>query len=98
MTTMAVHPSAPLDLADIQGNILTAYGKQGFPKGCFLLLNFRDAAKARALIEILRPRVTTAVRWPSAKTISTGAVVAERPKVTLNLAFTFLGRAHIVQQ
>ena len=83
--------AAPLDLADIQGNILTAYGKQGFPKGCFLLLNVRDAAKGRALLATLLPRVTTALRWPSAKSIPTGAVAVERPRVTLNIAFTFLG-------
>jgi len=83
--------AAPLDLADIQGNILTAYGKQGFPKGCFLLLNIRDAAKGRALLATLLPRVTTALRWPSAKSIPTGALVVERPRVTLNIAFTFLG-------
>jgi hypothetical protein len=27
-----------LDLADIQGNILSAYGKLGFPKGRFIAL------------------------------------------------------------
>lgn len=80
-----------LDFADIQGNVLTAYGKQGFPKGCFVLLNIRDAAKGRALIEALLPRVTSALRWPSAKAIPTGAIVPERPLVALNLAFTFLG-------
>ena len=32
-----------LDLADIQGNILAAYGKQGFPKGRAILLNVTDA-------------------------------------------------------
>ena len=88
---MPTPADAPLDYADIQGNVLTAYGKQGFPKGSFLLLNVRDAAAGRALIAALLPAVTTALRWPSAKAIATGAVVAQRPMVALNIAFTFFG-------
>jgi deferrochelatase/peroxidase EfeB len=81
-----------LELADIQGNILTAYGRLGFPKARYLLLNIRDASAGRAAIEFIRPLVTTALRWPSTRSqIPTGAVVVERPKVTLNLAFTFRG-------
>jgi Dyp-type peroxidase family len=81
-----------LELADLQGNILTAYGRLGFPKARYLLLNIRDAAAGRAAIEFIRPLVTTALRWPSTRSaIPTGAVAVERPKVTLNLAFTFRG-------
>lgn len=83
---------ADLELADLQGNILTAYGRQGFPKGRNLLINVRDAAKGRAFIEALRDQVTTALRWPSSKpNRPTGAVVVPRPDATLNLAFTFRG-------
>jgi deferrochelatase/peroxidase EfeB len=86
------HAAVDLDLADIQGNILTAYGRQGFPKGRFLLVNVRNAASGRAFVEFLRPRVTTAMRWPSRKpTRPTGKVTVPRPEVTINLAFTFMG-------
>lgn len=86
------HAVADLELADIQGNILTAYGRLGFPKGRFLLVNVRDAARGRAFIEFLRPRVTTALRWPSRKrSRPTGKVVVPRPDVTINIAFTFRG-------
>lgn len=85
-------PVNRLDMADIQGNILTAYGRLGFPKGRFILLNVRAPAAGRAFVERLRPRVTTALRWPSTrKGIPTGEVVVERPKVALNIAFTFRG-------
>ena len=84
--------AADLDLADIQGNILTAYGRLGFPKARFLLLNVRDPKAGREFVERLRTRVTTALRWPSRKPDRpTAAVVVPRPDVTLNLAFTFRG-------
>ena len=57
--------SPQLELADIQGNVLSAYGRLGFPKGRFLLLNIADADAGRNVIELLRRRVTTALRWPS---------------------------------
>ena len=88
---MSVH-AAKLELADIQGGVLTAYGRLGFPKARYLLLHVRDAVAGRAAIEFIRHRVTTALRWPSErKPIPTGDVAVPRPKVTINLAFTFTG-------
>ena len=84
----------PVDVeyADIQGGILTAYGRLGFPFGRFGLVCVHDAAAGRAFIEKLRHGVTTAVRWPSSKqAIPEGRVMVERPLVTLNLAFTYCG-------
>lgn len=81
-----------LELADIQGNVLSAYGRLGFPKGRFLLLNVADAVAGRTVIELLRRRVTTALRWPSArKPYPPGTIYQKRPAVTLNFAFTFRG-------
>ncbi len=81
-----------LELADIQGNILTAYGRLGFPKARYLLFHVGDAAAGRAFVEALHRRVTTALRWPSArprKVVIESSVT--RPLVTINLAFTFRG-------
>jgi deferrochelatase/peroxidase EfeB len=81
-----------LDLADIQGNILTAYGKQGFPKGRFITLHVDDAAKGRKLVNALLPEVTTALRWPSLRAkIPAGAVPVPRPQVAVNMAFSWCG-------
>jgi Dyp-type peroxidase family len=81
-----------LELADIQGNILAAYGKLGFPKGRTILINVRDPQAGRNLVETLRRRVTTALPWPTEKRKPMpGQVMAVRPKVTVNLAFTFRG-------
>ncbi|HUB63434.1 MAG TPA: hypothetical protein VL996_03165 [Methylocella sp.] len=80
-----------LDLADIQGNILTAYGKQGFPKGRFMLYRVERADLARRFITGLLPMITTALRWPSAQDIPTGPAEVPRPEVTVNIAFTWHG-------
>jgi deferrochelatase/peroxidase EfeB len=84
-----------LDLADIQGNILQAYGRQGFPKArCVLLhVNKNQAARARAFLDELRWKVTTAELWPSSKTTSLAAekITAKKPDVAINVAFTFRG-------
>ncbi len=84
--------SVQLELADIQGNILSAYGRLGFPKGRFLLLHVADGRAGRTLLDMLRRRVTTALRWPSArKPYPPGTVYQKRPAVALNFAFTFHG-------
>lgn len=80
-----------LELGDLQGGILSAYGKLGFPRARYLLFHVDSSAAGRAFVEALRPLVTTALRWPSRKGISTGKVEVPRPDCTLNLAFTFWG-------
>lgn len=79
------------NLADIQGNILTAYGRLGFPKGRNLCFNVRDSAKGRRFIETLVPKVTTALRWSSRKALGVGRLEVPRPKVAINVALTFEG-------
>jgi deferrochelatase/peroxidase EfeB len=80
-----------LDLADIQGNLLTAYGKQGFPKGRFMLFHVDRGDLARKFVTGLLPMITTALRWPSAQDIPTGKIKVPRPEVTVNIAFTWYG-------
>ena len=80
-----------LDLADIQGNILSAYGKQGFPKGRFMLFHIEEGNLARQSVTALLPMITTALRWPSSSDIPTGKKTVERPKVAVNIAFTWFG-------
>jgi len=81
-----------LDLADIQGNLLSAYGKQGFPKGRFITLHVDDARSARRFVTEMLPAITTALRWPSHRSKTpTGAVAVARPEVAINIAFTFYG-------
>lgn len=84
--------SVQLELADIQGNVLTAYGRLGFPKGRFLLLHVAKPPAGQKLLQMLRRQVTTALRWPSSKDeMVAGRVYQTRPEVALNFAFTFRG-------
>jgi Dyp-type peroxidase family len=85
-----------LDLADIQGNILQAYGRQGFPAGRCLLLHVNKGREqqAREALDKLRKEVTTAELWPSSRTQnlrSAYTITAVKPDVTVNIAFTFNG-------
>lgn len=79
--------------ADIQGNILGAYGKEGFPKGRAILLHVSKPEKGRQFLDHFYDRVTTAVRWESEKAYAAKADdnAPEKPAVTLNFAFTFNG-------
>ena len=84
--------SSTLELSDIQGNILTAYGRLGFPKARYLLFHVGDAAAGRAFVAALHRRVTTALRWPSTRPGAVpGKNLLTRPDVTVNIAFTFRG-------
>ncbi len=74
-----------LDRADIQGNILRAYGRMSFPFARYFFLHFRTQAAGRALLAALRPKLTTGANW-----IDVG-----KPKVTLNLALSCAGLARL---
>jgi Dyp-type peroxidase family len=88
-----------LDLPDIQGNIVRAYGGS-FPKARYLTVHFRDAEAGRAFVQAVVPRVTTAVKWttPSkdakkAYPSDGGATTIEKPRVCVNVAFSHRGLA-----
>ena len=71
-----------LDLDDIQGNVVRAYGKYSYPFARYFFLNISDPAKGRAFVGEVSKRVTTAARWPTPDA---------RPRCTLNIGFTFFG-------
>jgi len=73
-----------LDLADIQGNVVRAYGRYSFPVARYFFLQITDAAAGRTFVEAIRPRVTPATRWD-------GEGAASKPEVTLNVGFSFFG-------
>ena len=70
-----------LNLDDIQGNVPRAYGRFSFPFARYFFLHIEDAAKGREFVDEVRGKVTTAARWPE----------GEKPSVTLNIGFTFMG-------
>ena len=104
---------AKLDLADIQGGILRAYGRQGFPKARYLFFTVRDAgqgpgvrggraahhhhrrqvgepASRRATVRGHHPRVSDVIRDSEIDDYP-GLPRFEKPKVAVNIAFSFLG-------
>jgi len=72
---------AALDLADIQGDILRAYGNR-YGRTSYVLVGVGDAAGARQWLRDRVERVTTAVPWHGG-----------RPQSTFNVALTRAGLA-----
>jgi deferrochelatase/peroxidase EfeB len=79
-----------LDLSDIQGNIHRPYGRFGFPITRHLFFNVAEPVAGRHFVQGVRPRVTTAEPWGRVAT-STGVTEIQKPPITLNIGFTFLG-------
>ncbi len=70
-----------LDLTDIQGNIVKAYGSFGFFKARYLFLRVDNGDKGRDFVARITSKVTSAERWNK----------ASAPSVTTNMAFTYSG-------
>jgi Dyp-type peroxidase family len=68
-----------LNETDIQGFVLRGYN---YAYARYLFLHFEDAARARKLIGLLLPSITTGQRWDGGK-----------PQSTTNIAFTHRGLA-----
>lgn len=74
-----------LNLDDIQGNIPRAYGRYSFPFARYFFLHIHEEKAGRDFVNRARRKITTAARWtPETK-----------PKVTLNMAFTYPGLAKL---
>lgn len=82
--------SKTLDLRDIQGNIVRAYGRYGFPHARYFLFHIHEAVAGRRFLAALHPRVTTSERWRHAWEDDHGNLPAP-PPVTLNIALTWQG-------
>ena len=85
--------SKELDLADIQGNVIRAYGRFGYPQARYFFLNIQNAAAGRQFINALFPHVTSAIRWksPVPGQDYPGEERIDRPDVTLNIGFSYAG-------
>ena len=76
-----------LDLCDIQGNVVRAYGRFGFPIARYLLLNISNGPGGRSWLTSMIPSFTNSATWSN----EPGGVM--RPKVTLNIAINHAGLA-----
>ena len=74
--------STQLDLADIQGNTVVAYGRYGFPAARFVFFRVTSPEDGRLFVTEVASLVTTSVPCPNAE-------------VTTNIAFTYEGLKHL---
>ncbi len=74
--------STQLDLADIQGNTVVAYGRYGFPAARFVFFRVTSPEDGRLFVAEVASLVTTSVPCPDAE-------------VTTNIAFTYEGLKHL---
>jgi Dyp-type peroxidase family len=79
--------SGLLDLHDIQGNILKAYGRSGYPKGRYVFFHVHNAEEGRRFVQRLLPSVTTSAPWAPGAAAGRPA----KPSATTNVAFTYHG-------
>jgi deferrochelatase/peroxidase EfeB len=75
-----------MDLGDIQGNIVKAYGRFGFPVARHVFYNIGSAEVGRQFVTDITPLVTTSYPWTDPSTI---------PPVAMNIAFTYEGLRHL---
>ena len=75
-----------MDLGDIQGNIVKAYGRYGFPFARHTFYNVTSAEIGREFVRQITPLVTTSIPWRNKATI---------PLVATNIAFTYEGLRHL---
>lgn len=83
-----------LELEDIQGNVVRAYGRFRYPFARYFFLNIRDPKAGRAFVNAIRAKVTTAQRWVKPEDADkpiNDKDITKQPKVTLNIGFTFRG-------
>ncbi len=74
-----------LDLLDIQGNVIRAYGRFNFPFARYVFLNIRDHRRGREFVGKVTAEVTTAVKWDD------GPNPIRKPLSTVNIGFTYQG-------
>ena len=70
--------SEHLDLNDIQGNIVKAYGRYGYPMARYFFFRIRRSVGAREFVKRMTALVTTASN-------------NDLPSITTNIAFTYQG-------
>lgn len=78
--------AARLDLDDVQGNIVKAYGRYGFPVARYVFFHIKVPVAGRKFVGDMVPLVTTGVPWPD---------LSKTPQVATNIGFTYEGLRHL---
>jgi Dyp-type peroxidase family len=77
-----------LDLHDVQGNIIKAYPRFGYPRARYVFFRINDGQAGRDFLSDLLPLITTSAPWQLEGKAVDGSA---RPDVTTNVALTFEG-------
>lgn len=77
-----------LDYHDIQGNIIKAYGRFGYPKARYIFFKINIREQGRKFVESLIEIVTTSAAWSLTGSLENGT---KKPPATTNVAFTYEG-------
>lgn len=83
-----------LDLYDIQGNIVKAYGRFQFTQARYIFYHVQDEDKGRAFIRALRKYVTNSSPWETSD-FSQPVDRDNIPDAATNIAFTYTGLKHL---
>jgi Dyp-type peroxidase family len=75
-----------IDLDDVQGNIVKAYGRFGYPTARYIFFQFHDMDAGRGFIHSLLPLITTSRPW---------FFNTPLPPATTNIAFSYQGLKHL---
>ncbi len=80
--------STSIDLHDVQGNVVKAYGAFGYPKARYIFYRIHDEAAGRKFVGGLNELITTGIPWQMSgdKTARDAP-----PPATTNIAFTYQG-------
>jgi Dyp-type peroxidase family len=76
-----------IDLFDIQGNIVKAYGRFKFSRARYIFYRIHKEVEGRNFVKSLLTHITTSEAWDDNK--------LPIPKVTTNIAFTYSGLKHL---
>jgi Dyp-type peroxidase family len=77
-----------VDLHDVQGNIIKAYPRFGFPRARYLFFRINDGKAGRQFLTELLAHITTSAPWLKKGAAADGSA---RPEVATNVALTFEG-------
>ena len=75
-----------LDLDDIQGNVVKAYGRYGYPVARYVFFGIVAPEAGRDFVRSILPHITTSVPWPD---------LSKTPPAATNIAFTYQGLRHL---
>ena len=83
-----------LDLYDIQGNIVKAYGRFQFTQARYIFYHVRDEDKGRAFIRAIGKYITSSAPWETSD-FSKPVDRDNIPDAATNIAFTYSGLKHL---